>query len=65
MSAKTIQELEENTRLMVESVMLSDDSELSKNRQVFNAIGYHQGYCDAKGWERNISFEIALVDLLK
>lgn len=57
-------ELEQNTRLVCESAALSlKDSPISRGRQIFNHIGFYQGFCDAKGWEQNLNFVIEMSDL--
>lgn len=39
------------------------DSPISRTRQIFNLLGFYQGYCSAMGWEANGDLLILLCDL--
>lgn len=56
--------LEENIRLACESSALAlEDSSISRGRQIFNHVGYYQGYCEAKGWKCNLDFVMEMISL--
>lgn len=58
------EELEQNTRLACESTALSlEDSPISRGRQIFNHLGFYQGFCNAKNWEQNLDFVMEMANL--
>lgn len=57
-------ELEQNTRLACESAALSlKDSPISRGKQIFNHVGFYQGYCAANNWQINLGFVNEMIDL--
>jgi len=60
----TPKELEEFIALACESVALSlEDSPKSRMAQIYNHVGYYQGFCHAKEWIVNIDFVMRMIDL--
>jgi len=61
-----ILELEQSTRLACESTALSlEDSPISRGKQIFNHIGFYQGFCAANNWPQNLDFVNEMIDLAK
>ena len=61
---ETQKQLEERISLACESAALSlEDSPKSRMAQVYNHIGYYQGFCAAKEWITNIDFVMKMLDL--
>lgn len=55
---------EENIRIACESASLSlEDSPISRGKQIFNHVGYYQGYCEAKNWKCNLDFVMEMISL--
>jgi hypothetical protein len=58
--------LEEKILLACEATALSlEDSPKSKAMQIYNHVGFYQGFCAAKQWEANIDLVMKMVNLVK